>query len=146
MTHRRETVATYSALGFSLIELMVVIAIIGIIATMAFPAYTTFTARAKVTAAVGETSQLKVNFQNQLTNGSDVSSAADIGGQSSTGTCSTLAAAGQASSGVGTIVCTIVNGPASVDGQTVTWSYSNDHWSCTTTAPSAYAPKSCPGI
>lgn len=46
--------------GFSLIELMVVIAIVAILAALAIPAYQDYTIRAKVTEGLGQASTVKV--------------------------------------------------------------------------------------
>lgn len=48
--------------GFTLIELMIVVAIIGILAAVAIPSYQDYTARAQVTEAVGLTSGFKTGF------------------------------------------------------------------------------------
>jgi type IV pilus assembly protein PilA len=48
--------------GFTLIELMIVVAIIGILAAVAIPAYSDYTARSQVTEAVGLASGYKTGF------------------------------------------------------------------------------------
>jgi type IV pilus assembly protein PilA len=49
--------------GFTLIELMIVVAIIGILASIAIPAYQTYTIRAQVTEAFSLASELKGPIQ-----------------------------------------------------------------------------------
>ncbi|GAB3231861.1 pilin [Psychrobacter pacificensis] len=53
--------------GFTLIELMIVIAIIGILAAIAIPAYTDYTARAKITEAVAALASAKTSVSEYYT-------------------------------------------------------------------------------
>lgn len=53
--------------GFTLIELMIVVAIIGILAAVAIPAYSDYTARAQVSEAVSLTSGLKTPLTEWIT-------------------------------------------------------------------------------
>lgn len=54
--------ATKATKGFTLIELMIVVAIIGILATLALPAYEDYTVRAKVSEMIMATGSCKLNI------------------------------------------------------------------------------------
>jgi len=60
--------------GFTLIELMIVVAIIGILAAVALPAYQDYTVRAKVTEGLTLASSAKTAVSENAANGSPFSS------------------------------------------------------------------------
>jgi type IV pilus assembly protein PilA len=117
--------------GFTLIELMIVVAIIGILASVAIPQYQVYVGKAKWSTAHTEISHVKTGVEVNLNDGT-LPTLASIGLQATTLNCSNSLTGSLVADTA--IVCAIAGGPAEVSGKTITLTRNigTGIWSCST--------------
>lgn len=133
----------YVQQGFTLIELMIVVAIIGILAAVAIPAYQDYTARAQASEGISILGGIKIAIHNEF---SESGAWAIPSGSVTSGKYVSGVVAGGASPAytlVATYAAAGVN--SKIAGDTVTFTYNDvtGAWTCASTLPAEIEPKSC---
>ena len=150
--------------GFTLIELMIVIAIIGILAAIAIPQYQNYIARSQVTRVMGEVTTVKTAIEDCLLNGKAAadcyiawtqSNLVAAAGTGNTGTGNTATAADTKQKGLvianygNTVTVTAEfgqNAAATLKTKKLQWARSEDgSWACATDVDAKYKPAGCAG-
>ena len=163
----RRSIARNVQKGFTLIELMIVVAIIGILAAVALPAYQDYTARAKMSEVVLALSTCKTAISEAAQTGLSAAPAAN-GFACGEGTATSQYVSSIATTATGTVTATIQNITTAANGKVLqltpysdaamsTARIANDYkagtnlpilsWKCaapaTTGVPAKFLPASC---
>ncbi|KQW90445.1 fimbrial protein [Acinetobacter sp. Root1280] len=138
--------------GFTLIELMIVVAIIGILAAIAIPQYQNYIAKSQVSRVMSETGAIKTAIETCLNDGIAENTCefgwtkSNLLGERKLQDPGLIATFGTATTNT-TLVATFGgNAAQAIKGETLTWTRSaTGAWTCKTSVAGKYKPAGCSG-
>ena len=139
--------------GFTLIELMIVVAIIGILAAIAIPQYQTYIAKSQVSRVMGEVASMRTAAEMCMMEGTAPGdcewgwSGSDLLGADGTHNLQDPGLVATFTGTEATLVATFGdNASAAIATEKLTWSRDADgEWDCATTVDAKYQPAGCSG-
>jgi type IV pilus assembly protein PilA len=120
--------------GFTLIELMIVVAIVAILAAIAMPQYQNYVARSQTSAALAELTPGKIGVETiYAEGGTPATDVKEVGLQETTARCSGITMA-MRDTGVANLTCALVKN-GKVTGDLVLARSTDGVWTCSSTMP-----------
>jgi type IV pilus assembly protein PilA len=134
--------------GFTLIELMIVVAIIGILAAIAIPQYQDYTIRSKLTEALNLAAPAKLGVAESYASNGALPSTNTEAGIAATMTSKYVASLVISANGVITVTVQGINSTIPIDGGTIVLTpdiadTSRVDWVCSSSLADKYLPANC---
>jgi type IV pilus assembly protein PilA len=130
--------------GFTLIELMIVIAIIGILAAIAIPQYNDYVARSQASAGLAEVTGGRTAYEEKFQRGQAMADVTDVGLPSSTERCDFQFAYDSSTQlQDDAIRCDLKGNPAVNSSYVAIERTSSGAWRCDSDLDDEYLPEGC---